>query len=109
MIEGLEARLAELATAGRAITYGALARDLAVSGPRSIAQLTEALEALMAEDAAAGRPFRAAVCEGRLTGGLPGPGFFVTARALGRMPAGADPAAYCTQERAALFKASQEG
>ncbi|EEW24344.1 hypothetical protein [Rhodobacter ferrooxidans] len=101
MIAGLAARLEGLAAAGQTITYGALARELAVPGPGAIARLTTALEALMAEDAAQGRPFRAAVCCGRLGGGLPAPGFFDAARRLGRDPA-PDLAGFVAAERAAL-------
>lgn len=38
----------------------------------------------MAQDAAAGRPFLAALPAARLGGGLPAAGFFAAARALGR-------------------------
>ena len=38
----------------------------------------------MAEDATAGRPFIAALPAARLGHGLPAPGFFAAARALGR-------------------------
>jgi hypothetical protein len=100
----LEARLAELAALGQTITYGALARDLDIPGPGAIARLTAALEALMETDAAAGRPFRAALCAGRLSGGLPAQGFYDKALALGRFD-GNDPAAFATTERAALFAA----
>jgi hypothetical protein len=48
----LEARLADLAAQGKTMTYGALARDL---GWR-VSELTDALERLMEEDAAAGAP-----------------------------------------------------
>lgn len=75
----LVARLAQLAAQRQTITYGALARDL---GWR-IADLTTALEILMEEDCAAGHPLRAALCAGKLSGGLPAPGFFHKAEALG--------------------------
>ena len=96
----LEARLAELARRGETVTYGALARDLGLR----IGALTAALEETMAEDTAAGRPLRAAVCAGRLSGGQPAPGFFQTALALGcRIE---DPASFVAQTRAALRAAS---
>ncbi|NUB43522.1 hypothetical protein GEU84_003925 [Fertoebacter nigrum] len=94
------------------MTYGALALALAVPGPGSIARLTAALEDLMAEDAAAGRPFRAALCAGRLAGGLPAPGFFAAARALGRYAGpdqGPEAAAFAHAERAALFNSGPTG
>lgn len=80
MRAALEARLAALAAAGETITYGALARELGLR----MGELTTALEALMAEDAAAGNPFRAALLSQRLSPDrLPAPGFFQKAAALG--------------------------
>lgn len=78
------------------MTYGALARDL---GWR-VADLTAALERLMEEDAAAGAPQRAALLEGRLSGGMPAQGFFQKLAELGITPA--DPVAYVAETRAAL-------
>ena len=92
----LEARLEDLAAQGRTITYGALARDL---GWR-VAELTAALERLMEVDATAGAPQRAALLEGRLSGGLPAPGFFQKLAELGITPS--DPAAYVADMRARL-------
>ena len=100
MIAGLEARLADLAAAGRTVSYGALARDLGLTGPGTIACLTAALETLMESDAAAGHPFRAAVLRQRL-GELPAPGFFAKAAFLGRYD-GHDATAFIADERAAL-------
>ncbi|MBI1172794.1 hypothetical protein GC209_15475 [bacterium] len=100
MIEGLAPRLAELAAAGRTVTYGALARDLGLTGPATIARLTAALEATMEEDAAQGQPFRAAVLSGRLAQDLPAQGFFDRAAALGRDVCA--PQAFIAAERAAL-------
>jgi hypothetical protein len=92
----LEQRLAALAAAGETITYGALARDLGLR----MAELATALEALMEEDAAQSRPFRAALCAARLGEGLPARGFFDKATALGHQID--DPAAFVQTERAAL-------
>jgi hypothetical protein len=76
----LEAKLAALAAAGDTVSYGQLARDLGLR----MAELTWALEALMDEDAALGKPFRAAVLHQRLSPDrLPAPGFFQKAAALG--------------------------
>jgi hypothetical protein len=89
------------------ISYGALTRGLNVPGPGAIARVTAALEALMREDAAAGRPFLAAMCEGKLSGGMPALGFFQMAVALGRYtgPAtGPEAAAFVAAERALLAK-----
>lgn len=97
----LIARLEDLAARGQTITYGALARELAMPGPGAIAKLTAKLEALMEEDAARGRPFRAVLCAGRLANGLPAQGFFEKAAELGRYN-GSDPDAFCASERAKL-------
>lgn len=102
----LAAALEDLAARQETLGYGALARQLAIPGPGSINRLTEALEAMMAEDAAAGRPLRAALCEGRLAGGLPAPGFFAAARALGLYDgadAGPEAEAFVSAQRRALF------
>ena len=65
-------------------TYHELAKALDILPPHSIHQVTEALERLMEEDAAADRPFIAALAISKARGGLPGPGFFDCARRLGR-------------------------
>lgn len=72
--------------AGRAIpiTYLALANALQLMPPRTIHRLTDALERLMVEDAAAGRPFIAALVISRAHGSLPATGFFDCAARLGR-------------------------
>ena len=75
------------------ITYQELATVLQIAPPHSIHQVTEALELLMEEDAAADRPFIAALAISKARGGLPAPGFFDCARRLGRFtgdPAGQD-------------------
>ena len=72
------------AVQGTPVTYQAVARALALAPPNTIHQLTEALEFLMGEDAANGHPFIAALVISRTRGGLPAPGFFERARALGR-------------------------
>jgi hypothetical protein len=84
----LEDRLAALAAAGQTIPYGVLARDLGLR----MADLTAALEELMEADTAAGKPLRAALCEAKLTPGLPARGFFDKAAALGHDIS--DPAAF---------------
>lgn len=93
----LEARLAALAAAGQTISYGDLARELGLR----MAGLTSALEALMEEDAARGSPFRAALLRQRLSpDGLPAPGFFQKAAALGADTS--DPAAFVEDQRRRL-------
>ena len=66
------------------ITYQEMAKALQILPPRSIHQVTEALERLMEEDAAADRPFIAALAISKARGGLPASGFFECARRLGR-------------------------
>ena len=55
-------------------TYQELAKALDILPPHSIHQVTEALERLMEEDAAADRPFIAALAISRTRGSLPAPG-----------------------------------
>lgn len=94
----LEQRLAALAATGETISYGQLARDLGLR----MAALTAQLETLMEEDAAAGKPFRAALLRQRLSPDhLPAPGFFQKAASLGRPTD--DPAAFTASERQANF------
>lgn len=97
----LAARLDALAATAATQTYGDLARDLGLR----MGALTAALECLMAEDAAAGHPLRAALCRARLGDGLPAPGFFQLAERLGRDIS--DPGAMVAQERAALYHRAQ--
>jgi hypothetical protein len=104
-LPGLAEALQAQARAKEPITYGSLARVLQIPGPGAIAKLTTALEALMAEDAAANLPFRAALCQARLGNGQPAPGFFDAAARLGRFD-GTNPAAFVAAERASLFKAA---
>ncbi len=96
----LETRLAALAAAGQTVTYGALARDLGLR----MGELTAALEALMEEDAGRNAPLRAAVCEGRMAGGMPAKGFFDKAAELGFDLS--DPAGFVAAQRAALSAAT---
>jgi Fe-S cluster biogenesis protein NfuA len=78
--------LETLSTEDVPITYGQLARGLRMFTPGSIRKVTEALEATMREDAAAGRPFIAAFVVSRGSLSQPGRGFFDLARLLGRGP-----------------------
>lgn len=88
----LRAALHPVAAMGARLTYAQAAQAMGFGPPGAIARLTGLLERLMEEDAAAGRPFLAAVVVGRARGGLPGPGFFETAERLGRLPSGPDAA-----------------
>ena len=99
MIPALTARLAELAALNQTTSYGQLARDLGLTGPATIARVTAALETLMAQDSAAGRPLRAALVTAR-NSTLPAPGFFARAADLGFDVT--DPEAFTTTQRTAL-------
>lgn len=87
------------------VTYAEAAAALGLRPPGVIAQVTTALEATMAEDAAAGRPFLAARVVSRVTG-LPGSGFFELAARLDRFD-GADPVTFHAAECAALSGAPE--
>ena len=75
-----------------------LARELDLP---HIATLTAMLETLMEQDAAAGRPFLAAVMAGRLGDGMPSLGFFEKAAELDAALT-ADPEIFVTEQRRAL-------
>ena len=80
----LRVHLQTLATRRLPITYQEATKGMFLSPPNTIHQVTEALEQLMAEDAAADRPFIAAMVISKARGGLPAPGFFDCAARLGR-------------------------
>ena len=80
----LRAHLQALAALRVSITYRDVAKAMLLSPPHTIHQVTEALEQLMAEDAAADCPFIAAIVISKWRGGLPAPGFFDCAARLGR-------------------------
>ncbi len=85
------------------VTYQAVAEALHILPPHSIHQVTEALERLMEEDAAADRPFIAALAISKTRGGLPAPGFFDCARRLGRFADGQDARTFHAAELNAVF------
>lgn len=88
------ALLAELAAARArrgTLTYRQLIERLALPSP-AMALLTAALERLAARDACAGRPLRAALVVSQAGSGLPRPGFFQCAAALGACAHGLDAA-----------------
>ena len=98
--------LESLAKRRNLITYQELANALQILPPHSIHQVTEALERLMEEDAAADRPFIAALAISKARGGLPAPGFFDCARRLGRFagdPDGQDAWSFHAAELNAVF------
>jgi hypothetical protein len=80
----LRAHLQALASRRLPITYREVAKGLKLLPPNTVHQVTEALEQIMAEDAAADRPFIAAMVISKWRGGLPAPGFFDCAARLGR-------------------------
>ena len=81
--ERLRPLLERLARERRTIVYRELAALAAVPPPHSIHRLTTALEALLREDLAAGRPLLAALAVSRTGQGLPGRGFFALLAELG--------------------------
>jgi HAD superfamily hydrolase (TIGR01450 family) len=94
--------LAIRAARGERPGYAALAAAHGMRPPGQIAAVVAALEATMAEDSAAGRPFRAAILQAKGRGGLPAPGFFAAARALRAYAGpddGADAAAFAEAAR----------
>ena len=79
----LREELLEQARTGLPVTYKELADRLELSPPHTIHRITEALEQLMEEDVAAGRPLLAAFAVSKARPGIPARGFFLKARALG--------------------------
>lgn len=75
--------LIDQARTGSLVTYRELADRLGLTPPQTIHRVTQALEALMAEDVGEGRPLLAALCVSRLQQRLPARGFFAAAAALG--------------------------
>ncbi|WFM71878.1 hypothetical protein [Halomonas sp. CKK8] len=90
------------------ITYQQAAEALGLAPPRTIQRVALALEALMREDVAAGRPMIAALVVSR-RGDLPRQGFFELAVSLGRFPADAagHAAAYRQELRQVLAERSE--
>lgn len=102
----LRAHLQALATQRLPVIYREVAKALRLSPPHTIHQVTQGLEQLMAEDAAAGRPFIATMVISKWRGGLPAPGFFDCAARLGRFTGdatGADARVFYKAELEALF------
>ena len=97
MMESLAAQLNALAHQGKTVSYG----KLALACGLRIGALTAQLEAMMEQDAATKQPLRAALCEGKLSQGLPARGFFAKAAELGLDVS--DPAAFVADQRAKLY------
>ena len=68
----LRVNLRMVAALGATITYHEAARGIGLTPPHVIHSVTTLLEELMAEDAAAGHPFIAAMVVSRARDGLPG-------------------------------------
>lgn len=104
----LRALLAARAQDGAPISYREAADRLGLVPPGMIVRLGAALEALMEEDAAHGRPLLAALCVSRTGSGLPGRGFFDKAAGLGLFsgdPAGPEARAFHARELVRLLDA----
>lgn len=108
LAERIRFHLESLSPADVPITYGELARALGLYRPGSIRLVTDALELMMHQDAAAGRAFLAARVASRGSGDLPGRGFFDLAAALGRGPEQAEVwAEFHRRELEATFRSGE--
>ena len=87
----------------RPVTYAEAMQALAVPHMRD---LTQALEILMEQDVAAGRPLVAALVVSRV-GPLPNRGFFDKARTLGLVIG--DAAGFIADQQARLFNSQRQG
>lgn len=99
--------LMAIAQRGVPVTYRELAQALALEPPNTIHRVTQALEQLMYEDAAHGRPFLAALVVSKIRGGLPALGFFDYARRLARFegePGGVEARDFHAKELIAAVK-----
>ena len=106
--ERLRYQLIEQARMGCPATYRELAEGLALTPPNTIRRVAEALEELVDEDAAAGRPLLAALAISKTRPGMPAPGFFRKVGTLGLFtgePNGREAIAFHARElrRALLF------
>jgi len=79
----LRRALIEQAQIGNPTTYRELANRLGLEPPNTIHRITEALESLMQDDVVAGRPILSSICVSKTRTGIPQPGFFLAAQALG--------------------------
>jgi len=81
--ERLRQTLIDQAKTGNPTTYRELAARLGLEPPNTIRRIAEALENLMEDDVAAGRPILSALCVSKTGTGIPQPGFFRAAQTLG--------------------------
>jgi hypothetical protein len=79
----LREELLKHARGGVPITYKNLADRLDLAPPSTIHRVAEALEQLMDEDIAAGRPLLAALAVSKVGPGIPARGFFLKAERSG--------------------------
>jgi hypothetical protein len=79
----LRQALIDQAKTGSPTTYKELANRLGLEPPQTIRRIAEALEVLMQEDVAAGRPILSVLCLSKTGTGIPQPGFFRAAQTLG--------------------------
>ncbi|MBP6999952.1 hypothetical protein [Amaricoccus sp.] len=99
----LRENLRLVASLGVTVTYHQAARGVGLAPPHVIHSVSQLLEALMEEDAAASVPFIAALVVSRARQGLPALGFYETAARLGRFagdPFGEEAVAYHAAELA---------
>ncbi len=75
--------LAAAAARGETLTYLELATAAGLRPPHAIHRVTDALETLIRDDHASGRPLLAAVAVSAKRAGLPAPGFFRLTSELG--------------------------
>jgi len=81
--ERLRQALIDQAQTGNLTTYKELADRLGLEPPQTIHLIGEALETLMEDDVAAGRPMLAALCVSKMRPGILVCGFFLAAQVLG--------------------------
>lgn len=99
--DGLRRALIDQARSGTPTTYKELADRLGLEPPQTIRRVGDAIETLLEEDVAAGRPLLAALCVSKLLPGIPSRGFFLKAEALGLFsgdPASAEARAFHADE-----------
>jgi hypothetical protein len=105
LAKAVRATLELQAGSGQTVTYRDLATLVPVPPPHGIHKLTLALEDLVRQDHAAGRPLIAALAVSRTGDGIPGQGFFQLLAELGRY-AGPDRGAPAAAAHAAELRAA---
>ena len=81
--ERLRQALIDQAQTGNLMTYKELGGRLGLEPPQTIHLIGEALETLIEDDVAAGRPMLAALCVSKMRPGILACGFFLVAQVLG--------------------------